>query len=96
MKYTTYITFIELTANVGVDRWTVNKGAMTCTYYNKSGVENVGGKNSGSLGVACRSVKVSYLFDFSRYLIIANLISELRMVVEVSASYNLSSRDCPI
>lgn len=34
-----YSAFCKQSAKAGVERWTVDMEAMTCTYYNKSGVE---------------------------------------------------------
>lgn len=34
---TNYLTFIEVSAATGVERWTVDMTKMTCTYYDKGG-----------------------------------------------------------
>jgi len=35
---TNYMTFCEQAAEAGVEKWVVDMGNMTCTYYDKNGV----------------------------------------------------------
>lgn len=36
---TDYITFIEMCAGAGIEKWAVCMEKMTCTYYDKAGIE---------------------------------------------------------
>lgn len=36
---TDYLTFIRMSAEAGIEKWTVCTGKMTCTYYDKAGNE---------------------------------------------------------
>jgi len=44
---TSYLVFIESSANNGIEKWAVDLGKMTCTYFDKAGkevlVENIPG-----------------------------------------------------
>lgn len=36
---TDFLTFIAMCANYGIEKWSVSLDKMTCTYYDKSGIE---------------------------------------------------------
>ena len=36
---TDYLTFIQMCASTGIEKWEINMAAMTCTYYDKAGNE---------------------------------------------------------